>query len=135
MARAEHLPIYRASFDFAVWIEKTVRGFPRYHKYTIGTDLRNLSRRVLTLISRANSTQDRLPLLLDIREALEEMKVVIRLGKEVETFSSFKSFQYACEQVVAIARQNEGWIKQTRASGHGQNRAETAQAVADPRAP
>ncbi len=44
MARYEHLPIYRAAFDLAVHIEKIVHNFSRYHKYTLGTELRNKSR-------------------------------------------------------------------------------------------
>jgi hypothetical protein len=37
MARYEHLPIYRAAFDLAVHVEKLVRGFTRYHKYSLGS--------------------------------------------------------------------------------------------------
>ena len=40
MARYEHLPIYRAAFDLAVHMEKIVRHFSRYHKYSLGTELR-----------------------------------------------------------------------------------------------
>lgn len=46
MARHEHLPIYKAAFDVAVHIERVVAGFPRYHKYTLGTELRQGSRAV-----------------------------------------------------------------------------------------
>ena len=45
MARYDHLPIYRAAFDLAVHLEQIVRHFDRYHKYTLGTDLRTGSRR------------------------------------------------------------------------------------------
>ena len=47
MARYEHLPIYRAAFDLAVHVEKLVRGFNRYHKYSLGTELRERSRELL----------------------------------------------------------------------------------------
>ena len=47
MARYEHLPIYRAAFDLAVHVEKLVRGFSRYHKYSLGTELRERSREIL----------------------------------------------------------------------------------------
>jgi hypothetical protein len=36
MARYDHLPIYRTAFDLAVHIEKIVRHFSRYHKYSLG---------------------------------------------------------------------------------------------------
>ena len=41
MARYEHLPIYKQAMDVAVYFEKTVANFNRYHKYTLGTELRN----------------------------------------------------------------------------------------------
>jgi len=44
MAYYEKLPVYKQSLDFTVWVEKTVRNFPRYHKYTIGSELRYRSR-------------------------------------------------------------------------------------------
>jgi len=34
MARYEHLPIYKKAMDLAVYLEKIVRGFSRYHKYS-----------------------------------------------------------------------------------------------------
>ena len=49
MARYEHLPIYKAAFDVCLHFEKLVRGMARYDKYTLGADLRNLSREVLRL--------------------------------------------------------------------------------------
>ena len=50
MARYDHLPIYRGAFDLAVHLEQIVRHFDRYHKYTLGTDLRTGSRRILERI-------------------------------------------------------------------------------------
>ena len=47
MARHEHLPIYKAVLDLTVHFEKPVAGFSRYHKYTLGTELREGSRAVL----------------------------------------------------------------------------------------
>lgn len=41
MDRYEHLPIYKKAMDVAVHFEKVAAGFSRYHKYTLGTDLRD----------------------------------------------------------------------------------------------
>ena len=43
MARYEHLPIYKAALDAAVHFEQVVAGFSRYHKYSLGTELRHAS--------------------------------------------------------------------------------------------
>lgn len=40
MAHYEHLPIYKRAYDLALYFEQIVRGFSRYHKYTVGAELR-----------------------------------------------------------------------------------------------
>ena len=111
MARYEHLPIYKKALDVAVHFEKVVAGFSRYHKYTLGSELRNQSRAVVSAIVRANSQADKLPGLLGLRDRLEELTLLIRLAKEVRAFQSFKAYQYVVEEVVSVSRQNEGWIR------------------------
>jgi len=127
MARYEHLPIYRKALDVAVHFEKLVAGFSRYHKYTLGSELRNQSRAVVSAIVKANSEVDKLPALLGLRDRLEELTLTVRLAKEVRAFKSFKSYQYAVEEMVSVSRQNEGWIRSlsVKPSGKvqgGQNR-------------
>lgn len=111
MARYEHLPIYKQAMNMAIHFEKVVAGFSRYQKYTLGTDLRNKSREIVGLIAKANSSREKLPLLLELRGHLDELLILIRLGKDVRAFKCFKSFQFAVEQVVSVSRQNEGWIR------------------------
>lgn len=60
-----------------MYIETVVRSFSRYHKYTLGAELRNLSREVLRLIHAANNTEGRAPLLQQIRERLEGLKIFL----------------------------------------------------------
>lgn len=103
--------------------EKVVAGFSRYQKYTLGTELRNQSRAVVSAIVKANSEADKLPALLGLRDRLEELTLAVRLAKEVRAFKSFKSYQYAVEEVVSVSRQNEGWIRSLSGKVQGgQNR-------------
>jgi|TARA_B100001964_G_scaffold242415_1_gene317170 hypothetical protein len=111
MAKYEHLPIYKEAFDLTLYFEKVVRNFSRYHKYTLGTDLRNLSREILKMIISANNRTVKKDKLLSIREKLEELKVILRICREVRTFNNFDSFSYAIGCVVEISKQNEGWLK------------------------
>jgi len=111
MARYEHLPIYKQALDVAVHFEKVVAGFSRYHKYTLGTELRNKSRNIVSLIVKANAAQDKRMPLVQVREALDELLILVRIAKEAKAFKSFKSFQFAIEQVASVCRQNEGWLR------------------------
>jgi hypothetical protein len=115
MARYEHLPIYRDTYDLALHIEKIVRNFNRYHKYTLGTDLRNGTRALLQAIILANNTEERTPILLDLRGQLESMKVLARLCHDAGAFNGgTKSYLHVAERLTKLARQNEGWLKQSR---------------------
>ncbi len=95
MARSEHLPIYKASYDLCLYFEQIVRGFSRYHKYGLGSDLRDGARRVLRLVMRANSRRDKTPVLVEIREEIEELKVLVRLGHDAKAFANANSFEHA----------------------------------------
>ncbi|MBI4738701.1 four helix bundle protein [Candidatus Woesearchaeota archaeon] len=81
--------------DLTIYFEEIVRHFSRYHKYTLGTELREKSREIVGLIIKANSTVERLALLLELRERLEGLKVLVRICKEVKAFHNFNSFEYA----------------------------------------
>ena len=59
MAQTEHLPIYKAAYDLCLYLEQSVRNFVRYHKYSLGQDLRDGARRTLRLIVRANARRTR----------------------------------------------------------------------------
>jgi hypothetical protein len=111
MARYEHLPIYKKAMDLTIYFEKIVRNFSRYHKYTLGSELRGKSREIVGLIIKANSTVERPPVLLELRERLEGLMVLIRICKEVKAFSHFNGYVYASNLLVELSRQNEGWIK------------------------
>ncbi len=94
MAQFEHLPIYKKAYDLTLYFEKIVRNFSRYHKYTVGAELRQLSREALQLIRLANNTSDKAQILIKLRERLEDLKLTIRLCKDLKAFPSFNSFQY-----------------------------------------
>ncbi|HRH80231.1 MAG TPA: four helix bundle protein [Thiobacillaceae bacterium] len=111
MARYEHLPIYKAALDAAVHFEQVVACFSRYHKYSLGTELRHASRAVVEQVIRANSARERMPELIRLRDGLERVLVLLRLAKEVKAFRSFQAYQHAAELVVKVCRQNEGWIR------------------------
>ncbi len=88
MARYEHLPIYKKAMDLTIYLEKIVRNFSRYHKYTLGSELRHKSREVVEVIITANSTVEKLPLLHELRDRLEGVQGLLRISKEVRAFNS-----------------------------------------------
>ena len=68
MARYEHLPIYQQAMDLTVYFEKIVRNFSRSHKYNMGSELRTMSRDIVRLIIKANSSREKLSIVYGRRE-------------------------------------------------------------------
>ena len=92
MAHYEHLPIYKTAMDLVVYLEQVVRNFIRYHKYTLGSDLRLQSRELVTVIIRANSRREKLPVLYELRERLEGLHVLLRIGNEAQAFQKCTAY-------------------------------------------
>ena len=46
----------------------------------------------------ANSPRDKVPVLLALREELEELKVLLRLCHDIKAFPNFNSFEHAISQ-------------------------------------
>ena len=111
LARYQHLPIYKDALALAVHLEKVVAGFSRYHKYTLGTELRNSSRAIVGQVIKANNEKDKTLGLKELRDQLEQLLVLIRIAKEVKAFKSFAAYQYVVENTAKVCRQNEGWLK------------------------
>jgi F0F1-type ATP synthase assembly protein I len=111
MSLYEELPVYKTAQDMAVYFEKIVRHFDRYNKYTFGVEIRTLAHRILILVAKANTKQTRKEYLMEALDKLEELKIILRLAKEVKAFNSFKSFEFATKSVIEVSKQCEGWFK------------------------
>lgn len=110
----ENLKIYKSSLDLTTHIEKVVKNFNRNYKYSIGDKLRDLSMRILVLIAKANNKSTRIESLEDAINLLEELRIVVRVCREVHCFKSLKSFEFASKSIVDLLRQflwmREEWI-------------------------
>jgi hypothetical protein len=91
--------------ELTVYIEQVVRNFSRYHKYTLGTDLRQQSRALVTVIIRANSRGEKLPVLVDLRERVEALQVLLRICQEVKAFAKLEVYAHAAQLAVALPLQ------------------------------
>jgi hypothetical protein len=69
-------------------------------------------------IIAANDSRDRGPVLAQLRQYLEWFKVLAQLCQESGAFASTRAYLHVAEQIVGLAKQNEGWLRQT-ATGRG----------------
>ncbi len=63
---------------------QVVRNFSRYNKYNLGAEMRAKSRDIVKFVIKANSSRNKLPLLYELREHIEELKDLIRISKVSE---------------------------------------------------
>ena len=106
-----NLPIWRDSARLGLLIEEAVRGFSRYHKYTLGSDLRRQAMRVRRLLVRAlNAAGAERPRQVErLSLAVDDLKFMLQLGQELRAFQSFRQFEAIAELAVEVGRQSGHW--------------------------
>ncbi|MBL4760731.1 MAG: four helix bundle protein [Mariprofundaceae bacterium] len=113
--KLKQMPLWRDANRLLLLIEDAVRGFPRYHKYTLGSDLRKQAMNIVRLIARAvHDRESRSQHLKRLIFSIDDMKILIQLGKEVKAFQNFKVFQATAEIAVSLGRQSGGWQRRMR---------------------
>ena len=113
MAKYYHLKIFKESIDLTIYIEDIVKNFSKYHKYTVGSRLRNISYDITVLIVKINSKKKeaRKELMRELIDKVEEMRVNLLIARELKAFNNPKSFFHASEKITNIGRQSAGWYK------------------------
>ena len=94
-----------------IYFEKIIRNFDRHHKYVIGADLRRLGIKAVMLTIKANDARNKVPMLLQLKDVLEEIKILVKICKEVKAFNSFKSFEVSVKMADSVVKQCAGWLK------------------------
>jgi len=109
------MPLWRDANRLLLLIEDEVRQFPRYHKYTLGSDLRKQALNICRWIARAvHDREGRAQHIKRLIFSIDDMKVLIQLGKELKAFQNFKVFQVLAEISVGLGRQSGGWQRRVR---------------------
>lgn len=102
--------IARKAESLAVAIENAVRGFARYNKYAIGANLRSAVLLVVQLCNRAWRDRSRqIHWVNELVWAIDELKVVIQLAKQLYAFKSFKQFEVIIRATDDVGRCAGGW--------------------------
>jgi hypothetical protein len=124
-------PIYRDCRRLLLHTEQVVRHFSRYHKYTIGTDLRQQAMAVmrtvhLAVYDKTNQAQHIHSLVWVVDSYKLTLQLCIELGTFVhsksrkatptqESAPGFAAFELAAQLAAAIGKQCGGWHRQASA--------------------
>ena len=106
----DKLPIFKSAMDLVVYTESIVKNFEKYHKYTMGEELRNRSRDILFGIQKANMSKDKSQELIALRDKCEAFKMTVAIAQEIKAFNSFKQFENSSKLSYAVCRQAQAWL-------------------------
>jgi hypothetical protein len=114
-------PIVKLAETVLVEIEQAVSVFPRFHKYSIGEELREDARKVARLAHRAWRDQKHKGDWINrLVYAVDDLKLSLQVSQRIKAFRSFAQFEPIARNVSNLGQQCGGWQKQHL---KGQNRA------------
>jgi hypothetical protein len=121
-------PIARLSHRILADVENAVRRFPRFHKYSVGADLRSHVMQVARCVHKAwRDPEHRLARVLELCSAVDDLKISMQLGKQVRAFGSFAEFEALAKLVHQLGQQSGGWLKKLQSMGQNAQAREPAQ--------
>lgn len=110
MATYNQLPVYKATYDLLLYVYQIGKDMQRDYRYTLGETLKKDLITLLTLIYRANSTHQKVIVLLEAREKLVEVKLELRLLRDLRQLS-LKNYANASLMAESISKQLSAWQK------------------------
>lgn len=117
MARYEHLPVYKATYDLNLYFFKLSNNFPKDFKYGLGMEVRGLLTELLDLIIVANSTEDKRATLERASLTLERLRFKVRLLRDLKVMK-IKSYEFFFVSVADISKQVTKWHDYAKSKIH-----------------
>ena len=104
------LPIYKAAYELLGLATDITRNLPRDLKAGLGASVRDECIKLLVLVARANSAQNKLPHLLEMVERVQVVEFLLRLFKD-KRFISVNQHANSIRITTSIGKQAAGWKK------------------------
>ncbi len=110
MAKYEHLPIYKLTYDLLLVAMQATKLFPREYKYSLGQTIKDEIVGLVIFIYRANSARDKTAHIEAILERIQVIQVLIRLSHDMRILQR-KHYARLAEMTDGLGRQAQGWLK------------------------
>jgi 23S rRNA-intervening sequence protein len=111
MVNYDGLPVYKSSYDLLLMIFEIVKKFEREYKFSLGESIKNECIKLITLIYRANSSQEKRKIYLqEARESLEVLRLYLRLAKDLKILT-LEKFIHIQIPVESTSKQLLAWEK------------------------
>ena len=108
MAIYSELPVYKESYDLLVDLFRFAKNFSREYKYTIGESIKKETIEMMMCIFRANRTRSKTSLILQARDHVEVIRLLLRVCKDLRQIS-LKKFVHLNESIESVSKQLCAW--------------------------
>lgn len=111
MSDMKELVLYQKHYDLMLYALPLVNRFPASQRFILGQKIECCMLDIACLIIRANkSRQYRKARLFDIDTELEQLRMLVRLAKDLG-YLSIKRYGLFCERTDEIGKILGGWLK------------------------
>ena len=115
------LPIWRDANRLLLEMEQSVKHFPRYHKYTLGSELRTQAMLICRLVGRAWRDKPNAQYWLEkLVPAVDDLKIQLQLAKELQVFRNFAEFERLVTLTMDVGKQSGGWLRRLQVSSQSE---------------
>ncbi|MEY4760650.1 MAG: hypothetical protein RLZZ200_506 [Pseudomonadota bacterium] len=119
LAERTDLPdVVKAAQRMLAEIQLAVRQFPRMHRYDIGARLLDSAEQIcVQLLQSWHQRHRRLTVAQAASDELDQLKVRIQLGHDVQAWRSYAQAQHVYRLATEVGQQCGGWLLELRNKG------------------
>lgn len=107
----DELTLYQKQYDLILYAFPIINRFPKAQRFVLGQQIQNCLLGIARLIVQANKQRgNRLPILAQVDIEIEQLRLLIRLAKDLRLLS-VPQYGALAERSNEIGRLLGGWIK------------------------
>ena len=110
----DDLILYQKAYDFLLWLHPVINKFPKSQMFILRQRIENKTLDIINFIIRANVARDKSAALAEASVALDELRTLIRLAKDLR-FMNIKQYEAAAEKMNEIGKLLHGLMNRFRA--------------------
>lgn len=104
------------TYDLILWLFPQISKFPRDYRYILGNRIENGLLDVMEQLIEARYTRDKAGLLQSANLALEKLRYLVRLAKDLKFFNT-KKYEYISREINQTGIYVGAWLKKVKPNG------------------
>jgi len=117
MSETREMIIYQRHYDLMLYSFPIIGRFPKEQRFVLGQQIETAMLEIGKMIVHANKLRQKREKLYELDIALEKLRFLIRLSKDLKMMSVSK-YGHHCERIDEIGKLLGGWLK-SLPQGHG----------------